>query len=168
MTRQKYNPLRLIWDIFSIISGLFGLSSMVDGLINWRASIQKLISEYQSTVYPVFEYSFGWLPFSVPTWINDYIFIGILIGSSMTQAQRAIQPNFRKLNFFENILFRIVSMPMFMFIWPLWILKIVQIFFFKHPKKEEMRQTATHAFYWLGALTLCFLFLLIFNYKMNL
>ena len=78
----KSNPFKSVWNYFTIITGIIGLSSLLDDLIAWQGFIEKFIAYYRGLVYPFFDFLFSWLPFTVPAYVNDYLVIGALVASS--------------------------------------------------------------------------------------
>jgi len=86
-THQKnHNPLAVIWNIFSIITGLLSLASIADTLTQWKSFFLKVISLYRSIFHPLFEYLFSWVWFPIPTYIYDYLIIGFLIATTYVRA----------------------------------------------------------------------------------
>jgi len=79
-TKDK-NPLKSLWNIISVPMSVLGLLSLSDSLVSFHSNIQHIIDSYHSLVYPVFKYLFGWLWFDIPTWIFDYMILGILFTS---------------------------------------------------------------------------------------
>ena len=91
MTENKpRNPLTTLWNILSVACGIIGLSSMVQNgfndLLKWEAFIGDIIEAYRSITVPVFEFLFGWLPFSVTAFIGDYLVMGTIVSASFHRA----------------------------------------------------------------------------------
>ncbi|MHB9071733.1 MAG: hypothetical protein ACYC54_15345 [Sedimentisphaerales bacterium] len=80
------NPLKYLWDIISVPMSVLGLLSLSDSLVTLNINIQHIIDSYQSIVHPVFKFLFGWLWFDIPTWIFDYMTLGILFTSCQRKA----------------------------------------------------------------------------------
>ena len=84
--KQEDNPLKKLWNILGTIGGIIGLSSMVerwvDDLLKWKGIIDKLIISYRELTTPFFDIILGWVPFSVPLWFHDYLFLGLILFTS--------------------------------------------------------------------------------------
>lgn len=80
LTKEK-RPLKSLWNIISIPMSVLGLLSLSDSLVSFHSNIQHIIDSYQSFVHPVFKFLFSWLWFSIPTWVFDYMTLGILFTS---------------------------------------------------------------------------------------
>ena len=55
-------------------------------MLAWKGFIAVVVDSYRSITVPLFDFVFGWLPFSVPMWINDYIVFGSIYGGSAIRA----------------------------------------------------------------------------------
>jgi hypothetical protein len=86
---MEQNPLTKTWKIVSIPLSIIGLASLSDTLVKWDDFILQIIISYQNLVHPFFEILFGWIPFAVPTWIYDYLTLGIIIGKSVANGKKA-------------------------------------------------------------------------------
>ena len=80
------NPLVGLWNIFSILSGILGLASIVEDFTKWQGYIETIISAYRNIVHPVFELLFSWVWFMIPTIFYDYMVIGLLVTISFLRA----------------------------------------------------------------------------------
>lgn len=80
--KQFRNPLTTLWTILGNIGGILGVSSMVqtwaEDLFQWQQAIGSIIEGYRAIVRPVFEFLFSWLPWAIPAWISDYLFLGVI------------------------------------------------------------------------------------------
>jgi hypothetical protein len=85
-SRSKKSPLTLLWNIFSLISGILSLSSLVESIVKWNSYINDVIATYRSIVHPLFYFIFSWCWFKVPTYVYDYLVIGVIIASSHLRA----------------------------------------------------------------------------------
>ena len=50
---KRTNPLALVWNILSLVGGIFGLSSMLDTVVDWKEPILVLLNQYRSFVRAV-------------------------------------------------------------------------------------------------------------------
>lgn len=82
MEKHKLNPLNIMWNIFSTVSGVVSIASFAEDVIQWKSFIQYLVSAYQGFVYPIFSAMFSWLPFSLPHYCYDYLVFGLIVSSS--------------------------------------------------------------------------------------
>ena len=83
--KQKIT-LKKAWNLITIPLSVVGLLSLSDQLVTLHDSIQNIIDSYQSLIYPVFRFVFSWFWFDVPTWVFDYLTLGILVTSSQRKA----------------------------------------------------------------------------------
>jgi hypothetical protein len=75
--------IKVIWKIFSGISGALGLASMVDGYIKWKSLVKKILNWYSENVYPFFDDLFSFLDISIPPIYYDYLVVGLVISSAI-------------------------------------------------------------------------------------
>ena len=84
--KRNRNPLRILWNTIGTVGGIISLSSMVDSwlddLLKWKGFISSIIQSYRSITMPISDFLFGWLPWSMPLWITDYLILGILYAAS--------------------------------------------------------------------------------------
>jgi len=80
-TTKDKDPLKSLWNIISVPMSVLGLLSLSDSLVSFHSNLQLIIANYQSIVHPVFKFIFSWFLFEIPTWIFDYITLGILFTS---------------------------------------------------------------------------------------
>lgn len=78
---QDRNPLRKVWGILSVPMSALGLLGLSDSLITFNQNIQNLINSYKAITHPVFELIFFWVWFDIPTYVFDYLFVGIIFVS---------------------------------------------------------------------------------------
>ena len=86
----KQNPLITLWNVLGSIGGAISLSSMVENwfenILKWKGFIETLVNSYREVTEPIFDLFFGWLPFVVPAWVNDYLVFGVIIGLASYKA----------------------------------------------------------------------------------
>ena len=121
----KKNPFKTIWNILSIPMSVIGLLSLSDSLITFHHEIQNIINSYQSIIYPPFSFMFSWLNFDLPTWIFDYLTLGILFTSCQRKVYGLVN---RSKNILALITFNVLGILWSFIIWP-WLLisSIIQI-----------------------------------------
>ena len=84
------NPLETLWRIVSVPLSIIGLASLSDVLVQWDDFILQLIESYRFVVHGFFNFLLGWLPFRVPTWVYDYITVGMIFATSFAKGFRAV------------------------------------------------------------------------------
>ena len=192
-TQQPKNPLIRLWNILGIFGGIISLSSMVqnwfDDLLKWRGFILEVVESYRAIVTPVFEFLFGWM-FDVPTWLVDYIVIGVLIFFSAVRGLGVSPPPSLELElrmeghsssdlsefrtdytyfrhpavaFVELVLRRFLLALFQSPIWPIYvIISVVWLFRFGNENKVRSSELLRGA-QWFGATVLGFVVLLAIN-----
>jgi len=114
----KKNPFKTVWNILSIPMSAIGLLSLSDSLVTFHQEIQNIINSYHSIIYPLFKFMFSWLKFELPTWIFDYLTLGILFTSCQRKVYGLV--NHSK-NIIALIMMNIVGVIWSFIIWP-WLL----------------------------------------------
>jgi len=118
LVANNSNPLKSIWNWFSTISGIVGLASLLDNLLVWKGFIGKFIGFYQSLIYPIFNFLFTWVPFSIPNYVYDYLVLGIIVAGSYIRTLTSIDEiqgygsNIIPLDLeFTGVIIRVVGWP---------------------------------------------------------
>lgn len=132
----KKNPLKTIWNIFSICAGVLSLSSISESFIKWREFIIQVINCYRSIIHPIFEFLFSWIPITIPTYIYDYFVLGMMVSASYLRALHAADKiqgySFGLLPsdlYGENILKIIVAILLRILGWPIIMVKyLIKLF----------------------------------------
>jgi len=87
---QSGNPLARLWSVISFVSGLLGLASIADDLVRWKGFFLQVINAYRALIHPFFEFLFSWVWFPIPTFVFDYLFIGILLTASYIRSEAEV------------------------------------------------------------------------------
>ncbi|MGI9517290.1 MAG: hypothetical protein ACR2NP_09605 [Pirellulaceae bacterium] len=152
--------------MFSAVMAVLGLSSLTETLVSWKGFIQNIVATYQEIVHPVFQFLFGWFPFEIPTFVFDYLTIGIFVGivsaNGLFAAGAKFQPE-RKIPGLEKPrwLVSIVAPFIFASIWPPHLVaQILKAIFARSMFDKYM---ARYIVKWLGIVAICFVVLLSIN-----
>lgn len=70
--------------MFSVVAGVIGTAGMIDDLAHWSAFIQTIINSYSSIIHPIIAPITEF--FNLPSWSNDYIFVGLMIVSARVRS----------------------------------------------------------------------------------
>jgi hypothetical protein len=174
------NPFRTVWNILSIPFGVLGILGLSDSLVDFQSNIQNIINSYRSIVYPPFHFLFGWLWFTVPEVVFDYLFFGILFTSNQLKVW-----GFRKIHekLLENIKFYIRWLILSILFWPIIAGEMTWQIFRTRPDglikslaernkpfyvRYNMRDADIMVFRYIGAVLLIFVIVLIVNYTYRL
>ncbi|GGZ42438.1 hypothetical protein GCM10007049_39400 [Echinicola pacifica] len=146
----------------------------------WKPLINKVIHSYQSFLYPIHQLLYGWLPWTIPDKLKDYITIGLLVGLAFVRdMDRKTQQNSFYYFFLSPAIFLFFGL---LLIWPLILfgkvlslaLPFIVLGFYYLTDKEEYALLRTSTFrmwkekdyyFWnlLGAILLVLLVLFIIN-----
>ena len=118
-----------MWNVFSTISGVASLASLADDIIAWKGFLSEAVNFYKSFVYPFFDLFLLWLPVAIPTYIYDYLVIGIITASSHIRTSLVLR-NIASISKqkawindpIEEILLRSIQK---VFIWPIYVIQQV-------------------------------------------
>lgn len=88
---KKPSSLEKVWSTLGVLGGVLSLSSMAEAIVSWPAFVKLVIEKYQEFVHPIFNFIFGWLPFSIPTLVFDYLVIGLIWFFALVRAATKIQ-----------------------------------------------------------------------------
>lgn len=92
--KALFNPLPWLWNCFGFIGALTGFASMVEGwfddALQWKGFIETIVTSYRRLKRPLFDFLLGWLPFSVPDWVGDYLVIGGIVVASFAIGARNV------------------------------------------------------------------------------
>ena len=72
--KKAVNPIRVIWNLISTISGALSLINIASDWASWGSYIDEFLTYYNSFLNTIF----GWLPFVINGIWRDYLFIGLL------------------------------------------------------------------------------------------
>jgi len=112
------DPLKKVWSILSIPLSVLGLLSLSEQLLTFHSSIKNIIDSYKSIVYPIYTFLLGWLWFEIPTWVYDYLTLGLLFATCHKRAF-GFEYSESKLGVFLKNIISIVGSMVF---WPLLLL----------------------------------------------
>jgi len=172
------NPIEKLWNWFGTVGGIIALSSMAEtwasDIVGWKGFIGVLIHSYQTAVHPIFKFLLGWLPFDVPTFLIDYLVIGLIVLSSIYKA-RTIElrgaiadwatPEYSQR---KGILFSVlfVANIITIVIWPVVVYMAVAVVFGgANENSDEYNPDINESqmLQWVGAVIFGFVLLLILN-----
>ena len=88
---------------------------MSQSILDWPDFVDLVLRKYQAWVYPFFEFLFAWVPFVVPTYVFDYLVLGIIWFSSMARASLSMP----LVEFGGDILKEVRLVLFHLFLWPL-------------------------------------------------
>ena len=75
------NPLKSLWNMIMVGLSILGAASILDdimgNLLHWKGLIASAMQAYHSVSAPISEFLFGWLPWSLPLLITNYLILGI-------------------------------------------------------------------------------------------
>ena len=86
---KKKSPLKILWNIFSVSTGILSLSSITENFVKWKGYIDQIINSYRSVIHPIFEFLFSWIPLTIPPIIYDYLVLGMIVAISYLRALHA-------------------------------------------------------------------------------
>ncbi|MEM1085952.1 MAG: hypothetical protein AAGI48_17720 [Verrucomicrobiota bacterium] len=178
--KKEDNPIVTLWRWISVPLGIIGLAGISDGIVAWKGFINELVVSYQSVVHPVFGFFFGWLPFTVPNLLYDYLFLGVIVISTTVKVMMSFGrydpsnvlggQNLKKL---QNLYPIVIALLLLLLVWPAWLGLIArstewtQLFSGNpNPKKDHTKRNIEYFWKWLGAILLGFVLLLIVNYAL--
>jgi hypothetical protein len=118
-SKKDKNPLKSLWNIISVPMSVLGLLSLSDSIVSFHSNIQHIIDSYQLLVYPVFKILFGCLWFEIPTWIFDYMILGILFTSCQRKVFGLVD-NSKIL--WRLVLYNTIGIAWSIMIWPYFLL----------------------------------------------
>lgn len=127
------NPLVRLWDLIRSFGAIIGLSSMVqnwfDDLFAWKGFIASIIESYRSIIEPIMDFLFGWLPWTIPMWVGDYLSIGLIWSFGFILALVRLSGVSRREAVHDVLLFPVMFTPF----WPLVVLMTVALVFTPDP-----------------------------------
>jgi hypothetical protein len=111
---SKKDPFQKLWGFISIPLSALGLLSLSDQLLSFNDNIQKLINGYQELVYPIYIFLLSWVGYEIPTWMYDYLTLGLLFASSHKRAFGFLHASSKVAVFVKNV----VSFILSIIFWP--------------------------------------------------
>ena len=136
---------------------LLGLTGLVENIVIWHGFIAEIVSVYTESKAILF----GWLPFTIPSWAEDYLIVGLGLATSHIRASfigtiDAVKVHEEygqeNITIWEFMSFFLISRITFAFIllvilWPLTIFTNTLLLVW-HPKEYEGVTIAPH--FWSG------------------
>lgn len=78
----KQSPFVKVWNYTGTVGGVVGLASMFErwfeNSYSWKGFIRHAVEAYRTLVEPLFDVLFFWVPWQVPLFIYDYLFLGLM------------------------------------------------------------------------------------------
>jgi len=169
MSQKKIEAytLTLLKGLFGLISTFLtiaGLPTLTQNLIAWEGFFLDLVRLYQDIMYPIYGWLLSWFPFTFPLWINDYLTIGFLIGTSYVQAILITERDNKTFSSIKNKLLLWVPIVLIMgFIWPIFLAPLL-LALIPNSQMKHFRSKSLQTWLCLAII----LFLLIITASINL
>jgi len=166
--KLPFNPLKFLWTTLGNIGGILALSSLVEtwlsDIFKWKGFLANVLEAHRNLTQPVFNLLFGWFPFAVPLWVNDYIIFGSMLFIVIRLHSASPPPG-------QRLIMGMLLIPFWLyvvFLWPVLLVLFAILAIGKDTRGLGQHLLYRSIFAWYGAMFLLLAILLAVNTQLNM